>query len=205
MQILQQLMLPQFAFGAVETAFNTLLNRSLHTSAILRKLAGKILEIQLTSPNLHFFILFGESRTDWLGQYEGETDCSVTLQASVLPKLADKTQLSKLINDKSLVLNGDLQLLQHFSTLLDELEKDPAELLSPLIGDVASQALTNLGRGIFNQVKQQFSQNSRHLAENLMNERPVLVHRLQVADFCDQVAELEKQAMHLEEKFAKLR
>lgn len=205
MQILQQLMLPQFAFGAVETAFNTLLNRSPHTSAILRKLAGKILEIQLTSPNLHFFILFSEGRTDWLGQYEGETDCSVTLQASALPKLADKTQLSTLINDKSLVLNGDLQLLHHFSTLLDELEKDPAELLSPLIGDVASQALANLGRGIFNQVKQQFSQNSQHLVENLMNERPVLVHRLQVVDFCDQVAELEKQAVRLEEKFAKLR
>lgn len=205
MQILQQLMLPQFAFGAVETAFNTLLNRSPHTSAILRKLAGKILEIQLISPNLHFFILFSESRTDWLGQYEGETDCSVMLQASALPKLADKTQLSTLINDKSLVLNGDLQLLQHFSTLLDELEKDPGELLSPLIGDVASQALTNLGRGIFNQVKQQFSQNSQHLVENLMNERPVLVHRLQVVDFCDQVAELEKQAVRLEEKFAKLR
>lgn len=204
MQILQQLMLPQFALGAVETAFNMLIKRSPHTAVILRKLAGKILEIQLTSPNLHVFLLFSENRTDWLGQYDGEADCSVTLQAGALPKLADKSQLSALINDKSLVLNGDLQVLQHFSTLLDELEKDPAELLSPLLGDVAAQAVTNVGKGIFNHFKQQVSVNSQHLTENLITERPVLVHRLQVADFCDQVAALAQQAVRLEEKFAKL-
>lgn len=203
MQILQQLMLPQFAFGAIETAFNGLIKRSPHTVSILRKLAGKMLEVQLTSPNLHFFILFSESRTDWLGQYEGETDCSVALQASALPKLADKTQLSALINDKSLVLNGDLQVLQHFSTLLDELEKDPAELLSPLLGDIAAQAVSNLGKSLVGKISTQFNQNAQHLADNLMTERSVLVHRLQVADFCDQVAELAQQAGKLEQKITK--
>lgn len=203
-QLKQQLMLPQLAVGGVETAFNALLKRSPHTAPILRKLAGKCLQIQLTQPDITLFVLFSEQRTDWLGQYEGDADCQVQLQATALPKLADKSRLTELINNQTLVLHGDLQVLQHFTALLDELEKDPAELLSPFVGDVIAQGATNIAQTLFGKLKNQLSQNAQHLTENLMTERPVLVHRLQVVDFCDQVQELEKQAAQLEQKFAKV-
>ncbi|AUI66984.1 MULTISPECIES: SCP2 domain-containing protein [Glaesserella] len=202
--VLQQLMLPQFALGAVETAFNGLIERSSQTLPILRKLAGKILKIQLNQPNLTFFVIFSDKRTDWLGSYEGEADCAVSLDATALPTLADKSRLSELINNKTLVLTGDIQVLQHFSQLLDELEKDPAELLSRFVGDVPAQATTDFAKGIFTKLKNQFVQNSQHLVDNLTTERPVLVHRLQLVDFYDQVQELEQQAVKLEQKFAKL-
>lgn len=202
--IFQQLMLPQLAIGGIETAFNTLLTRSPHLAPILRKLSGKVLQIQLTRPDLTFFILFSESRTDWLSVYEGDADCAVQLEATVLPKLADKSKLTKLINNKRLILNGDLQVLQHFNDLLDQLEKDPAEWLSHWIGDVPAQLSTDFAKTIFGKIRHQFEQNSHHLVDNLTTERPVLVHRLQLAHFCDQVAELEQQAVRLEQKFANL-
>ncbi|MDG6305165.1 SCP2 sterol-binding domain-containing protein [Glaesserella parasuis] len=202
--LLQQLMLPQFALGALETAFNHLIERSPQTSPMLRKLAGKILKIQLNQPNIILFVIFSENRADWLANYEGEVDCAVSLDTTALPKLADKSKLSELINNKTLILTGDIQVLQHFSQLLDELEKDPAELLSRFIGDVPAQASTDFAKGIFTKVKNQFVQDSQHLVDNLTTERPVLVHRLQVVDFCDQVKELEQQAERLEQKFAKL-
>lgn len=202
--LLQQLMLPQFALGALETAFNHLIERSPQTSPMLRKLAGKILKIQLNQPNIILFVIFSENRADWLANYEGEVDCAVSLEAKALPKLADKSKLSELINNKTLILTGDIQVLQHFSQLLDELEKEPAELLSRFIGDVPAQASTDFAKAIFTKVKNQFVQDSQHLVDNLTTERPVLVHRLQVVDFCDQVKELEQQAVRLEQKFAKL-
>lgn len=203
--VFQQLMLPQLAIGGIETAFNTLLSRSAHLAPILRKLSGKVLQIRLTRPELTFFILFSDNRTDWLSVYEGDVDCAVQLEATTLAKLADKSKLTDLINDKRLILNGDLQVLQHFTALLEQLEKDPAEWLSYLIGDVPAQLSTDLAKGIFYKVKSQFEQNSRHLIDNLTTERPVLVHRLQLADFCDQVKALEQQAVRLEQKFANLR
>lgn len=202
-QLKQHIMLPQLAIGGVESTFNALLKRSPHTAPILRKLAGKSLQIQLTQPDLTLFILFNEQRTDWLGQYEGEVDCQVTLAATALPKLADRRKLTELINNQTLVLHGDLQVLQHFTALLDELEKNPAELLSPFVGDVIAQASTDLAKNLFIKLKKQLSQNAQHMTENLITERPVLVHRLQVVDFCDQVQELEKQAAQLEQKFVK--
>ncbi|WP_373819157.1 SCP2 domain-containing protein [Glaesserella sp.] len=202
--VTQQLMFAQFAVGALETALNALINRSPSALPILRKLDDKILEIQLTQPNAHLFLFFSESRIDLLGNYEGEASCAIKLEVTALPKLADKTKLTELINNKSLILQGDIQVLQHFTVLLDELEKDPAELLSPFVGDVIAQSSTDFAKGIFDKLKRQFQQDSQYLVDNLLVERPVLVHRLQIADFCDQVSELEQQAVRLEQKFAKL-
>ncbi|HHW7568166.1 TPA: ubiquinone biosynthesis accessory factor UbiJ [Mannheimia haemolytica] len=197
----QQLMLPQFTFGLIETAFNALLKRSPYIEPNLRKLSGKVLKIALTSPKIDFFVLFGENRTDWLGSYEGEADCAVQLAFEILPKLADKQKLTELINNKSLVLTGDIQVLQHFTALLEQLEKDPAELLSPFVGDVVAQTSTDLAKKLLGKVKAQFEQNNQHLVENLIQERPVLVHRLQAVNFYDQVEELAQQAVKLEQKF----
>lgn len=203
-QLKQQLMLPQFTFGLIETAFNALLKRSPHIEPNLRKLSGKVLKIALTSPKIDFFVLFGENRTDWLGNYEGEADCSVQLAFETLPKLADKQKLTELINNKSLVLTGDIQVLQHFTALLEQLEKDPAELLSPFVGDVVAQTGTDFAKKVLGKIKAQFEQNNQHLVENLIQERPVLVHRLQAVHFYDQVEELAQQAVKLEQKFATL-
>lgn len=202
--VLQQLMLPQFAVASGELLFNKLLERSPHLSAILRKLDGKMLQIQLNQPTLSFYILFSEKRTDWLSNYEGEADCCVSLEASVLPKLADKSKLTELINNKSLVLQGDIQVLQHFTQLLEQLEKDPAELLSPFVGDVVAQSATDFARSIAQKAKNQFVRSRQNVVDNLLNERPVLVHRLELAYFCDQVEELAQQAVRLEQKFAKM-
>lgn len=200
----QQLMLSQFAFGLIETAFNALLKRSPHIEPNLRKLSGKVMEINLTSPKIDFFICFSESGTDWLGQYEGEADCTVQLAFETLPKLADKQRLTALINNKSLVLNGDIQVLQYFTTLLEQLEKNPAELLSPFVGDVVAQTSTDFAKTLFSKAKLQFEQNSQHLVDNLMQERPVLVHRLQAVHFYDQVEELAQQAVKLEQRISNL-
>ncbi|MEG9499496.1 ubiquinone biosynthesis accessory factor UbiJ [Mannheimia indoligenes] len=203
-ELKQHLMLPQFTFGLIETAFNGLLKRSPHVEPSLRKLSGKVLKIQLTSPKMAFFILFGENRTDWLGVYEGEVDCSVELAFETLPKLADKQRLTDLINNKSLVLNGDIQVLQHFTILLEQLEKNPAELISPFVGDVVAQTSTDFAKKVFGKVKSQFEQNNQHLVDNLMQERPVLVHRLQVVNFYDQVEELAQQVVKLEQRLSNL-
>lgn len=198
------LLLPQFVVAGLETTLNALIKRSPHVFPILRKLSGKCLQINLTSPNVTLFAVFSEQQIDWLSNYEGEVDCRVNLAASALPKLADKRHLSELINNQTLVLNGDLQILQHFATLLETLEHDPAELLSPFVGDVVAQASTNFVQQLIGKVKGQFQHNAESMVENLMTERPVLVHRLQVADFCEQVQELAKQAEQLEQKMAKL-
>ncbi|MDG6881745.1 Uncharacterized protein conserved in bacteria [Phocoenobacter uteri] len=202
-QLKQQLMLPQLGIGILETSFNHLIKRSPHCLTTLRKLNETTLSIILLQPEFRCVIVFSDTQTNWLLNYEGEPNCSVTLQRSALPKLADKSKLTTLINNKTLLLEGDIQVLQHFVQLLDELEKDPAELLSPFVGDVIAQGSTDLARGVLNKVKQQVFQTQEHLVDNLINERPVLVHQLEIANFCDEVTALEKRVNQLEMRMQK--
>ncbi|EJS86703.1 hypothetical protein AAUPMB_16977, partial [Pasteurella multocida subsp. multocida str. Anand1_buffalo] len=78
-------------------------------------------------------IFFSSQRIELLSRYEGETDCAVDIAPSLLFHLPKKSQLSQFINDKSIYLQGDLQVLQDFVALIEFLEKDPAELLSPYL------------------------------------------------------------------------
>lgn len=193
-------MLSHFAFGLLETTFNQLIKRSPQVQPQLRQLHGKILKIELTSPSFLAFLLFSDNRVDWLKSYEGEVDCVVQTHFETLPKLADKQKLTTLINEKSLILQGDIQVLQHFTALLERLEKDPAELLSPFLGDVVAQTSTDFAKSLFGKIKKQFQQNQQHAVENLMNERPVLVHRLQAVNFYDEVAYLAEKTAALEQR-----
>lgn len=201
-QVKQQLMLPQLTNGVIETAFNYLIGRS-DVNLALAKLAGKVLKVVVTEPDRVFFIVFGQTSTTWLSQYEGQEDCAVQLKADILPKLSDKKKLTELINNQSLVLTGDIEVLQHFTALLAQLEKDPAELLSRYTGDVVAQASVDFIRKGIKTLRSQWQRNSQNLVDNLIQERPVLVHKLAVVDFCDQVTELsqrcEKLAKHIDE------
>lgn len=199
-QLKQQIMLPQLAIATLETGFNYLIKRSGHCLFTLKKLKGSTLKIQLLKPNIEFIIAFSETQTDWLSQYEGEVDCHIVLQSSALPKLTDKTKLTDLINNKTIVLNGDIQVLQHFMQLLDELEKSPAELLSPFVGDVVAQGSTDLAKMIFQHVTHHSKQTGKQMAENLTNEYPVIVHPLEIANFCNEVTALEQKLQQFENK-----
>lgn len=202
--ILQQLMLKQFTIGIAESALNTLIQRSPKTKTHLYLLDNQILKLQIQQFAQPIFLLFHHDGCNWLSQYEGEADCVLEIKLETLPLLNDKTKLSELINNKSLVISGNLEVLQHFSALLNSLEKDPAELLSPIVGDVVAQGITEIGMNIINTLKGQFKHTPRYIVENLINERPVMIHRLQAVDFYDQIEKLEEDVNNLEQRINSL-
>ncbi|MDO4430928.1 MAG: SCP2 sterol-binding domain-containing protein [Lonepinella koalarum] len=203
-QIFQQLMLKQFTVAFAESLFNALIQRSPQTKQHLRLLDNQILKIQLKKFDHAIFLLFHQNGCHLLSQYEGETDCALEVELETLSLLKDKSKLSELINNKSLVMLGNIEVLQHFSALLNALEKNPAELLSPIFGDVIAQGISEIGASIITTLKKQSKTQSRYIVENLINERPVMVHRLQAVDFYDQIAKLQEEVNQLEQRINRL-
>jgi hypothetical protein len=115
-----------------------------------------------------------------------------------------KSQISQWINDKSIVLEGDLQVLQDFAALVEFLEKDPAELLSPYVGDIAAQSAVNFLCKITAIGRQKLSQSQRYWGERLTEEWLLISPALALADFADEVKTLEKQTALLEQKINQL-
>lgn len=204
MNFLQQLMLPQWLNAGLETLLNYLLKRTAHSEHYLRKLNGKVLKVQPQQFDFPIYFIFSPHRIDLLNRYEGEVDCAVSLNAQLLFKMPSKQQLSRYLNDQSIQLQGDLQVLQDFTALLEFLENDPAELLSPLVGDVIAQSAVDFLRGFCQIAKRKLSKSQQYWGERLTEEWAVISPSLAIADFCEQVKTLEKQTALLEQKLNQL-
>lgn len=203
-KLAQQLMLPQIVNGALETLLNKLLNDTPHSRVYLKKLEDKVLCFRLQQPVLNFYFLFSAQHIDILTEYDGEVDCSVDISKKILQQLPLQTSLSDLINNKSLVINGDMKVLQNFSAMWEFLDKSPNTLLAPYMGDVMTYNVVKLFDSIMKKVKSGTQQGREAFTENLTEEWQLLAHPLAVDDFNQQVVNLTEKADQLFAKADKL-
>ena len=203
-QLKTQLMLPQLASAAIETAIAQLLRRTENHQPQLRKLSGKVLAIHLNQPEINCYFIFSQRQIDVLHQFEGTVDCEVHTSAKTLLKMPKKSELTEYLNDQSIILHGDLQVLQGFLGLMDFLQKDPAELLSPYLGDVLAYNGTRLLQQGLAFFKKQQQVSRQHWGERLSEEWQISAPKLAVADFQQQLIDLEKQSELLEQRFQQL-
>ena len=132
--------------AGIEGALNAFLYRDRALKSARQRLQGKVLRVALREFSTPLILIFSERQVDVLGQWEGETDCSVTTRLSVLPELRNRQQLTALIRRGDLEVEGDIQVVQNFASLMDLAEFDPAELLAPYIGDIAAEGLSKVFR-----------------------------------------------------------
>ena len=203
-QLTQTLMLPQVGNAAIETVLNYLINRTPKADKYLTKLKGQVLAINIEKVEFTWYFIFSEQKIDVLKNYEGDTDCHITIAPSLLFKLPKKNEISENINNKSLHISGNLETLQYFVALLEFLEKDPAELLSPYLGDVVSQSAVSLLQNLTSVLKQRCEQSQVFWSERLSEELQVLAPKLAVIDFNDQVEILVEHADKVADKLQQL-
>lgn len=117
--------------AGIETALNRILYRDRGLKSARQRLAGKVLTLRLTELSWPLVLVFSEQQLDVLSDWQDKSDCTVITQLKSLPKLRDRQQLTTLIRSGELQVEGDLQVVQHFSALMDLAELDPAEYLAP--------------------------------------------------------------------------
>ncbi len=76
-----------------------------------------------------------------LAEYEGQPDCYLSLNLSALPELREQSNITKLIKQDKLILEGDIQLAQKFAQLMTDCKPDLEEWLSRVTGDVVAHTL----------------------------------------------------------------
>lgn len=189
--------------GLLETAVNKL--HQLDDSAELRRkqLDGTIVAVNLKELNKAFFFVISTQQIDILSCYEGQADCSIKLNLSALQELKNNHQLTHLIKTEQLEVEGDIQVVQQFAQLLTEMDIDWEEVLSEKIGDVLAHKLCYHLKKSQQGINQQIARIQDHSAQFVIEELKLAPGPLQVAYFCDQVSELEKQFNQLEARITK--
>ena len=178
--------------AGIEGALNAFLYQDRALKSARQRLQRKVLRIALREFSTPLVLVFSEQQVDVLGQWEGETDCSVTTRLSVLPELRNRQQLTALIRRGDLEVEGDIQVVQNLVSLMDLAEFDPAELLAPYIGDIAAEGLGKIFRTGTRIVKKGVERNQRYLAEAVTEEWRMAPGPLEVAWFAEETDALAR-------------
>ncbi|CZF81773.1 ubiquinone biosynthesis accessory factor UbiJ [Grimontia marina] len=182
--------------AVVETSLNTLLKQDVESQRRLARLKGKVLRVRLTDINKQLVFVFSQ-QIDVLADFEGDADCDLALAISIAPQLKDKANLTKLIKEDKLHLDGDIDVAQQFSNLLNGLNPDIAEWLSHYTGDVVAHTLVRGAQQGLAFLKQMTERNQRYVGELVVEEWRLAPGALEVAYFADQVDDVQSQASRL--------
>ncbi|SDH54883.1 ubiquinone biosynthesis protein UbiJ [Vibrio xiamenensis] len=189
--------------AGIEVSLNTLIKDDPELVRRLARMKGQVIQVHLKELNKTLTFIFSQ-QIDVLAQYEGEPNCYLSLNLSVLPQLREQANITKLIKQDKVVLDGDIQLAQKFAQLMTDCKPDLEEWLSRVTGDVVAHTVVSGAKQMFSQVKQCAAKQQDHLGQIVTEEWQLAPSALEVAHFCDQVDELKSHAARIEERFNQL-
>lgn len=185
--------------AVIETSLNTFVNDDPALVRRLSRLKGQIIQVNLKELNKTLTFVFSQ-QIDVLSEYEGQPDCYLSLNLSVLPELREQSNITKLIKQDKLILEGDIQLAQKFAQLMTDCKPDLEEWLSRVTGDVVAHTLVQGVKNVGGLMAKQATKHQNHLAQVLTEEWKIAPAALEVAHFCDQVDDVKSSAARLEAK-----
>ncbi|MEZ8826733.1 SCP2 domain-containing protein [Vibrio amylolyticus] len=189
--------------AVVETSFNRLIQDDPELERRLLRLKGQVLQVHLKELNKTLTFVFSH-QVDVLADYEGAADCYLSLNLSVLPELREQANITDLIKQDKLDLQGDIQLAQKFSQLLKDCKPDIEEWVSRLTGDVVAHTLIQGVKDVSGVIQSKLARHQSNLAQVLTEEWRIAPPPLEIAYFCDQVEALSSQASRIEKQLDKL-
>ncbi|EKO3541739.1 SCP2 domain-containing protein [Vibrio fluvialis] len=189
--------------AVIESSLNTLIKDDPELGRRLARLKGQVIQVHLKEINKTLTFIFSQ-QIDVLANYEGEPDCYLSLNLSVLPELREQANITKLIKRDKLVLEGDIQLAQKFAQLMTDCKPDIEEWLSRVTGDVVAHTVVQGAKNVGALLSAQVSKHQNHLAQVLTEEWRVAPGPLEIAYFCDQVDDVKSQAARLESRLNQL-
>lgn len=188
----------------LETAVNQLQRLDNSAQEKRKQLQGNVIGLCLKELDLPLYFIISEQQIDIVNQYEGEADCFISVSIKAIDKLQDNQQTTTLIKSGELEVVGDIQLVQQFASLMTELDIDWEELLSKKVGDPLAHKINHHFQQITQQGCQQLAHFKKQSALYLTEEIKVAPSALEVAHFCDQVSDLQKQSEQLQQKVTRL-
>lgn len=191
----------------VATLIERILNQVLWQDRALKparhRLNGRVLALYIRDIQSPLFLVFSERQVDVLTAWEGAKDCQITFGLAELRELLDKQQVTRLLKLDRIDVEGDLQIVQQFSALLDLAEWDPANFLSTWLGDIPAEQITRSGKDLALNIQRFLLKAQQQASDLLQQEWKVVPNALEIAWFCEETAALENALDEVDERLKK--
>lgn len=189
-----------------EAIGNRVLALDPETLAKLEGLSGKIIEIDITAPAIHFFIVPSGTGLRLVTESQLTPDVSLRAPLSTFAKLALVAGASEdMATLRDLQITGDIELGTRFQRTLRGLDIDWEELAARVLGDVVAHKGANAVRAGAAWLDSAVTILARDAGEFLQFERGALPARVEVEEFMRAVDVLRADVARLEQRIARLR
>ena len=181
-------MFQQTLCSTIEFAVNQALALNINGNNVLSALEQKTLTILLTE--LGFPLSFSINENNVLVTSLTErSDCTVNTSVKTLLELKKEQQITELIKQEKLDVQGDIKVAQLFANIAESLEIDWQSEIAKHIGDIPTYKLSQFGKSLakkFNFATQQIQADA---SEWLVHEKRLVVTSSQLHDFSRQVSD----------------
>ena len=196
-------MFQQTLCSTIEFAVNQALALNINGNNVLSALEQKTLTILLTE--LGFPLSFSINENNFLVTSLTErSDCTVNTSVKTLLELKKEQQITELIKQEKLDVQGDIKVAQLFANIAESLEIDWQSEIAKHIGDIPTYKLSQFGKNLakkFNFATQQIQADA---SEWLIHEKRLVVTSSQVHDFSRQVSDIARQVDIISERIQKI-
>ncbi len=189
--------------AALETALQQIVKQSPQAYAHQHLLHGKVLAIQLAQLSRPIYLLFAKE-IQVFSNYDGPVTTKVYADITTLYQVSEGANLTELIKQDKLKLEGDLNLLQSFSHFIQLVEFDFAEPLSRYIGDAPTHILTQGGKQIKQQLSEIFLKSREHVGQLVIEEYRLSPHKIEFVHFSDRIEQLKADTDSLSQRIEQL-
>lgn len=190
--------------AAIETGLKKLQAQAGDDYSRQRQLHGKVFRIQLSQLSWPLYLVFAKE-IQVLSRYEGNVDVSLHADATTLYRVSEGANLTELIKQDKLKLEGDLNLLQSFSQYLRGIEFDFAEPISRYLGDGPTHKLISTGHQAKGFAHEVLRKTRSHLGQLAVEEYRLAPHPIELLHFRDQMDDLVADTRAIEQRIAQLR
>lgn len=177
------------ALAAAEAAIERALRYDPASRRALSQLAGKVLALQFTQPELTVYVLPDEQGLTLAGQWEGDVDTRLTGKLWDFVRMARGEQTS--LAGTGVQLEGSTALVQELQRIARQLDIDWEEALSEVLGDVAGHQGAEWLRTGGNWLQAREAQARRLASEFITEEARLLPSRPELEDFYRAVDDLQ--------------
>lgn len=198
--------------ATVESVINKLLSLDDESDKRLKALNGARLTAFI-SPLPYGVTLSFSDRVDVLTEHSsfegvvsqlGPRDCCIKTSLQTLPELKETSQLTRLIQQKALFLEGELNVAQQVSGLFQQLDIDVEELLASKTNDVFAHQSVKTASIIHEKAKATLASAARVFGNAIVEEKRVAAHKLAVMHFSDEVNALRDHTDSVDARLRRL-
>ena len=194
----------QLVHSVLEPATNKVLQYDPQAKMKLAKLEGNSFAVSLTDLSIQVVLSVTSGEIRFSSHIETPS-CYIKTSSNYLKQLSDASQLTKLIKQDQLILEGDLNIAQSFSSLFLDNDINWQQMLSRYVGDGMAYRIHHGLLQLQKIVQQKLADFDLTVQSALVDEIKVTPSIYEVEEYINQVDDIHARTEQLSAVIASLR